>query len=127
MNVELQKLEVQRLGANRITSNLTGVHFVEDGDQVVLQSNPALLRREFELSGAFLAFEKAGPRPRFTSIPSKLKCGIVTCGGLCPGLNDVIRAVVLEPVPQLRVPERLRLSLRLRGADLPLRPRPRAS
>ena len=27
--------------------------------------------------------------------PSKLKCGIVTCGGLCPGLNDVIRAIVM--------------------------------
>ena len=28
--------------------------------------------------------------------PTKLACGIVTCGGLCPGLNDVIRAVVLS-------------------------------
>ena len=26
--------------------------------------------------------------------PAKLACGIVTCGGLCPGLNDVIRAIV---------------------------------
>ncbi len=28
--------------------------------------------------------------------PNKLACGIVTCGGLCPGLNEVIRAVVLS-------------------------------
>ena len=28
--------------------------------------------------------------------PAKLACGIVTCGGLCPGLNDVIRAIVLS-------------------------------
>jgi 6-phosphofructokinase 1 len=103
MNVDLQKLEVQRLGANRITSNLSGVHFVEDGDRVVLQSNPALLRREFELSGAFPAFEKAGPRSEIYFDPSKLKCGIVTCGGLCPGLNDVIRAVVLSLYHNYRV------------------------
>jgi 6-phosphofructokinase 1 len=37
----------------------------------------------------------AGPRDRIYFDPSKLKCGIVTCGGLCPGLNDVIRAIVM--------------------------------
>lgn len=37
----------------------------------------------------------AGPRQQIFFDPSKLKCGIVTCGGLCPGLNDVIRAIVL--------------------------------
>jgi 6-phosphofructokinase 1 len=40
-------------------------------------------------------FETAGPREKIYFDPSKLKCGIVTCGGLCPGLNDVIRALVL--------------------------------
>lgn len=37
----------------------------------------------------------AGPREKIYFDPSKLKCGIVTCGGLCPGLNDVIRAIVM--------------------------------
>ncbi|MBP1727132.1 MAG: ATP-dependent 6-phosphofructokinase [Deltaproteobacteria bacterium] len=41
-------------------------------------------------------FEMAGPREKIYFDPSKLKCGIVTCGGLCPGINDVIRAVVLS-------------------------------
>jgi 6-phosphofructokinase 1 len=41
-------------------------------------------------------FEMAGPREKICFDPSKLKCGIVTCGGLCPGLNDVIRAIVLS-------------------------------
>jgi 6-phosphofructokinase 1 len=40
-------------------------------------------------------FETAGPREKIYFDASKLKCGIVTCGGLCPGLNDVIRAIVL--------------------------------
>jgi 6-phosphofructokinase 1 len=38
--------------------------------------------------------ESAGPRQRLFFDPAKLACGIVTCGGLCPGLNDVIRAIV---------------------------------
>ncbi len=38
--------------------------------------------------------EKAGPREKIYFQPSHVHAGIVTCGGLCPGLNDVIRAVV---------------------------------
>ena len=40
--------------------------------------------------------EAAGPRERLFFDPPSLACGIVTCGGLCPGLNDVIRAIVLS-------------------------------
>jgi 6-phosphofructokinase 1 len=39
--------------------------------------------------------EKAGPRELIYFDPSKVHAAIVTCGGLCPGLNDVIRAVVM--------------------------------
>lgn len=39
--------------------------------------------------------EKAGPRELIYFDPSKVHAGIITCGGLCPGLNDVIRAVVM--------------------------------
>ena len=41
------------------------------------------------------AFTLAGPRRHLAFRPERLCAGIVTCGGLCPGLNDVIRAVVL--------------------------------
>jgi 6-phosphofructokinase 1 len=41
-------------------------------------------------------FELAGPRSKIFFDSSKLKCALVTCGGLCPGLNDIIRSVVLE-------------------------------
>lgn len=39
-------------------------------------------------------FERAGPRRMIYFNPSHVHAGIVTCGGLCPGLNDVIRATV---------------------------------
>ena len=36
---------------------------------------------------------RAGPREEIYFEPREVKAGIVTCGGLCPGLNDVIRQV----------------------------------
>lgn len=38
-------------------------------------------------------FELAGPRKKLFFNPAEVTVGIVTCGGLCPGLNDVIRAL----------------------------------
>lgn len=43
-----------------------------------------------------LLFELAGPRPKLFFDPKTVRAGIVTCGGLCPGLNDVIRSLFLE-------------------------------
>jgi 6-phosphofructokinase 1 len=41
-------------------------------------------------------FELAGPRAKLFFNPADTRAGIVTCGGLCPGLNDVIRSLFLE-------------------------------
>lgn len=41
-------------------------------------------------------FEKAGPRDRLFFDPAKTRAAVVTCGGICPGLNDVVRSAVLE-------------------------------
>jgi len=43
-----------------------------------------------------LQFELAGPRAKLFFDPKKTRAGIVTCGGLCPGLNNVIRSLFLE-------------------------------
>ena len=43
-----------------------------------------------------LLFELAGAREKLFFDPSSTRAGIVTCGGLCPGLNDVIRSVFFE-------------------------------
>jgi len=43
-----------------------------------------------------LQFELAGPRAKLFFDPEKTRAGIVTCGGLCPGLNNVIRSLFLE-------------------------------
>jgi 6-phosphofructokinase 1 len=43
-----------------------------------------------------LTIEKAGPREKIFFEPSRCKAAIVTCGGLCPGLNNVIRSIFLQ-------------------------------
>ena len=48
-------------------------------------------------------FEAAGPREKLFFDPAKVTAGIVSCGGLCPGLNDVIRTVTLTLMWQYRV------------------------
>ena len=42
------------------------------------------------------SFELAGARSKLYFSPPHTRAGIVTCGGLCPGLNDVIRSLFLE-------------------------------
>ncbi len=43
-----------------------------------------------------MLFEKSGPRAKLFFDPLVAKAAIVTCGGLCPGLNNVIRSVTRE-------------------------------
>ena len=66
--------------------------FVPDGARVRYQVE---LGSSLDLPGDIF-FQKAGPRERIFFQPSKTRAAIVTCGGLCPGLNDVVRSVVLE-------------------------------
>ena len=52
-----------------------------------------------------LQFELAGPRGKLFFDPKQTRAGIVTCGGLCPGLNNVIRSLFLELHYGYGVPE----------------------
>ena len=87
---------IARLGDCGIASPMSGIRFVADEERVLYPSTLDDLRRFQEPHGDCPAMEAAGPRARLFFDPSQLACGIVTCGGLCPGLNDVIRAIVLS-------------------------------
>ncbi len=60
-------------------------------------------------------FEAAGPREKLYFDTTKTKCAIVTCGGLCPGINDVIRAIVMEAFHNYNVPAVLGIQYGLEG------------
>jgi 6-phosphofructokinase 1 len=67
--------------------------FIENNEQVLMASTVKELQRQSN-GGAF-SFEMAGPRRDLYFLPKKTVCGIVCCGGLCPGMNNVIRSLVM--------------------------------
>ena len=96
MSDERLDLTVEFLGEARIPSPMTGTRFVSDQDKVLYHSGEREIQEILTAGRAAPAFEMAGPREKIYFDPSKLKCGIVTCGGLCPGLNDLIRAIFMS-------------------------------
>lgn len=70
--------------------------FVSDDDHVVIDVDLDRINRLIKEGRPLPSFEKSGPRRKIYFDPSKVRCALVTCGGLCPGLNDIIRSIVLE-------------------------------
>jgi len=87
---------IARLGDGRFASPMSGLRFVGDDERVLYHASLKELQPWLARGAEPPAMETAGPRQSLFFDPSSLACGIVTCGGLCPGLNDVIRAIVLS-------------------------------
>jgi 6-phosphofructokinase 1 len=82
------------LGECSIVSPLRAARFMDTSKRLLFRADIDELRTQFLAGVEPPAFELAGPRDRIYFDPGALRCGIVTCGGLCPGLNDVIRSIV---------------------------------
>ncbi len=81
------------LGPCKIDSPLTYRVWAEDKKTPIIVDDELCSTIE---KPYFLDFETAGPHKKIYFDPFRAKAAIVTCGGLCPGLNDVIRALVME-------------------------------
>jgi 6-phosphofructokinase 1 len=94
--------EVKVLGKQTIKSPLKpsfhpdGVSFgfMESDDRVIYDASLGHFKHCRETGETPISFEKAGPHKHLFFDPAKTKAAIVTCGGLCPGLNNVIRSLV---------------------------------
>lgn len=64
-----------------------------------------------------LSFELAGPRHKLFFDPAKTCAAIVTCGGLCPGINNVIRSLVQELTLNYGVPRVLGIRYGYQGLN----------
>jgi 6-phosphofructokinase 1 len=87
---------IQSLGEGTIDSPLNVSYYTTDHRRVLFNVD---LHHYADLKapdGLPLSVEVAGPRAKIVFDPARTKAAIVTCGGLCPGINDVIRAVVME-------------------------------
>ena len=70
--------------------------FVNDSERIIFDTSLENFNSCAEAGVQPVSFEKAGPRENIFFSPAKTKVAIVTCGGLCPGLNNVIRSLVNE-------------------------------
>lgn len=89
-------LKVQCLGECQHASPMQGVCFTDPAQSVLYHNQYEDIRPYFERGVDPPSFQVAGPRKHIFFDPPTISCGIVTCGGLCPGLNDVVRAIVLS-------------------------------
>lgn len=74
--------------------------FVDDATRVLYQNE---VGPDLPDAGT-LSFEKSGPREEIFFDPAQTTAALTTCGGLCPGLNNVIRSAYLELTHNYDVP-----------------------
>jgi 6-phosphofructokinase 1 len=94
-------LLVETLGSCTVDSPLSGSHrirFIKDFQRVILPSLTQDLTAYLEKKEEIPSFELAGAREKIFFNPREVRCGIITCGGLCPGLNHVIRSITLTSI-----------------------------
>lgn len=104
MVVESTDFVVKSLGNCRVDSPLAtllsgrrqSINNVDESDRVLFDDIASIAIARGLSASELPGFEPAGPRKKIYFDPSKTRAGIVTCGGLCPGFNDVIRALVME-------------------------------
>ncbi|MDR0548710.1 MAG: ATP-dependent 6-phosphofructokinase [Deltaproteobacteria bacterium] len=108
--LDYQRLEIETLGPAKINSPLLGSSpqgdreqdeslaweaFTDDSQRILMDATLASIVKFKEENMTPASFEQAGARRQIYFDPSKSRAGILTAGGLCPGLNDVIRSLVM--------------------------------
>lgn len=96
MEKSVHNFKIENLGKRTITSAIETSYFVPDSKRILF--NKYLNRADPTKSGGRFSssIEVAGPRKSIYFEPKKVKAAIITCGGLSPGINDVIRSLVME-------------------------------
>ena len=84
-----------------VTTNIVNPCYGDPAERSVTKggfiSEKAFLKPDnFFINSDGLGFQRSGPRLNIALEPSKTVVAIVTCGGLCPGLNVVIRELVMS-------------------------------
>jgi 6-phosphofructokinase 1 len=69
-------------------------NFVRDDERVLCDLDLEMIKKHSGELDKLPSFELAGPRKLLHFEPGRISCGIVTCGGLCPGINNVVRGIV---------------------------------
>ena len=82
--------------AGLVQGRVSSPHYVHELDRVLLDDTLDGAEARLCDVADLPSLEPGGPREYIYFDPARTRAGIVTCGGLCPGLNNVIRGLVLE-------------------------------
>lgn len=93
---EVQTLDfsIANLGECTIDSPVEEVEFIPEGASNSFFTRAVDIEQSLAKHGRIPGFELAGPRRRIFHDPPWTRAAIVTCGGLAPGINDVIKSLV---------------------------------
>jgi len=86
---------INKLGKSTLPSPMKASYFISDEKRILFNNMIDDLKSLRTEDDHPESIELAGPRKMIYFNPEKMKAAIVTCGGLCPGINDVIRAIVM--------------------------------
>lgn len=75
-------------------STMSEAQFVDDSERILLDDN-VNHSAPVASDGKVASLALAGPRKRIFFSPRDTTAAVVTCGGLCPGINDVVRGLVM--------------------------------
>lgn len=78
--------------------------YVDNTERIVWNPRADHISRIFDEGSIPESFEIAGPREKIFFNPAQTKAAIVSCGGICPGINDVIRELVMILHYQYQIP-----------------------
>ena len=93
-NPEKYDLSIETVGTGTLKSPMKGVPFVSESERVSLTADVGRIQDFCKRGIEIPSLEAAGPRETIFHDPAWTRAGIVTCGGLCPGLNNVIKGLV---------------------------------
>ncbi len=85
---------VETLGPCTIKSPVHHHEFIQEGERIFVSEEETYMKEMEKKFGHLPTFERAGPLANIFHDPSWTRVGIVTAGGLCPGLNNVIKGLV---------------------------------
>ena len=86
--------EIQQLGEAIHANPSSREIFIDNAEKIVFSSQIKNLNHQLKICNQLPAFEKAGARKQIFHNPKSTRAAIITCGGLCPGLNNVIKGLV---------------------------------
>jgi 6-phosphofructokinase 1 len=108
---------IKYLGKRLIKSPLNISNFTQDEKRLLFNSHLDNYLSCNDKKGRPLSVELAGPRDKIFFNPLRTKAAIVTCGGICPGINDVIRSITMTLFYSYNVTEIVGVKYGLRGLN----------